>query len=67
MCVCAGEGLLLWSEGARLSDEERAGSFRNNQTEPTLDGAEPAHSSRVAHKNPVSTRETSLWDVPLRW
>lgn len=67
MCFCVGEGLLLQSAGAWLSDEERAGSFRNNQTEPTLDGEEPVHATRVAYKNPISTSETRAWGVSLRW
>lgn len=49
VCVCcAGAGLLLQSEGARLSDEERAGSFGNDQTEPALDGEEPVYAPKMA-------------------
>lgn len=47
-CVCAaGAELLLRAEGARLSDEERAGSSGNHQAEPALGGAEPAHAPEV--------------------
>lgn len=47
MC-CLGEGFLLQSEGARLADEERAGSFGNHQTEPALDGNEPVYAPKMA-------------------
>lgn len=40
-CRPAGSGFLLQAEGARLSDEERAGSLGNHPAEPALDGQEP--------------------------
>lgn len=47
--VCrVGAGFLLWSEGARLTDEERAGSFGDHPTEPALDGREPAAAPEMA-------------------
>lgn len=49
MCVCcAGAGLLLQSEGARLSDAKRTGSFGNHPAEPALDGEEPSYTSKMA-------------------
>lgn len=45
---CAGAGFLLWSEGARLTDEERAGSSGDHPTEPALDGREPAPAPEMA-------------------
>lgn len=49
VCVCrAGAGFLLQSEGAWLSHEERAGSFRNHQAEPALDGQEPLYTPKMA-------------------
>ncbi len=49
VCVCcAGAGFLLQSEGARLSDEERAGSFGNHQAEPALDGEQPVYAPKMA-------------------
>lgn len=60
--VCGeGEGFLLQSEGAWRSDEERAGSFRNHQTEPALDGYEPAHTQKMALTGaPSSLRPTNM-------
>lgn len=51
MCVCvcgAGAGFLFQSKGARISDEERAGSFGNHQAKPALDGQEPAYTPKMA-------------------
>lgn len=43
-----GAGFLLPAEGARLPDEECAGSFGNHSTEPALDGRELGLPAEVA-------------------
>lgn len=43
-----GAGFLLQAEGARLPDEERAGSFGNHPAEPALVGQEPGLSTELA-------------------
>lgn len=40
-CCLPGAGFLLRAEGARLPDEERAGSFGDHPAEPAMDGQEP--------------------------
>lgn len=47
--VCfTGAGFLLQAEGSRLTDEECARSFGNHQTEPALDGRQPAYAQKMA-------------------
>lgn len=47
--VCfTGAGFLLQAEGARLTDEERARSFGNHQTEPAVDGQQPVYAPKMA-------------------
>lgn len=43
-----GAGFLLQAEGSRLTDEECARSFGNHQTEPALDGHQPAYAQKMA-------------------
>lgn len=47
--VCfTGAGFLLQAEGTWLTDEECARSFGNHQTEPTVDGQQPAYTPKMA-------------------
>lgn len=47
--VClTGAGFLLQAEGPRLTDEECPRSFGNHQTEPALDGHQPAYTQKMA-------------------
>lgn len=43
-----GAGFLLQAEGARLPDEERAGSFGNHPAEPAMVGHEPGLATEMA-------------------